>query len=105
MVDDDYLDDIASAFTQVMNSKSPYTKGHSERVTLFTDLIAKQMKLSAERAPVAQARGAAARYRQAGRQQLHLDKPGKLDPEEWAGMEMHAALSETILSRISAFSE
>ena len=32
-----------------------------------------------------------------------LDKPGKLDPDEWAAMQMHAAYSETILSRIAAF--
>src|SRR5262245_12307090 len=40
VVDDDYLDDIAAAFAQVIDSKSPYTSGHSERVTLFTDIIA-----------------------------------------------------------------
>jgi HD-GYP domain-containing protein (c-di-GMP phosphodiesterase class II) len=32
-----------------------------------------------------------------------LDKPGKLDTDEWAAMQMHAAYSETILSRITAF--
>ena len=32
-----------------------------------------------------------------------LDKPGKLDPDEWAAMQMHAAYSETILSRIAGF--
>jgi HD-GYP domain-containing protein (c-di-GMP phosphodiesterase class II) len=34
-----------------------------------------------------------------------LDKPGKLDPDEWAAMQMHAVYSERILSRITAFSE
>jgi HD-GYP domain-containing protein (c-di-GMP phosphodiesterase class II) len=48
-VDEDYLDDIAAAFAQVIDSKSPYTSGHSERVTLFTDLIAEQMGFSNER--------------------------------------------------------
>ena len=32
-----------------------------------------------------------------------LDKPGKLDDEEWAAMQKHTALGETILSRIAAF--
>src|SRR5262249_4056726 len=32
MVDEDYLDDIAAAFAQVIDCKSPYTSGHSERV-------------------------------------------------------------------------
>jgi hypothetical protein len=31
-IDDDYLDDIATAFGQVVDSKSPYTSGHSSRV-------------------------------------------------------------------------
>ena len=70
-VDEDYLDDIAAAFAQVVDSKSPYTSGHSERVTLFADLIAEQLGFSAEAPPLAQARGAAARHRQARRQQLH----------------------------------
>ena len=39
-LDDDYLDDIATAFGQVVDSKSPYTSGHSARVALYTDLIA-----------------------------------------------------------------
>ena len=44
-VDEDYLDDIAAAFAQVVDSKSPYTSGHSERVTLFSDMIAEQLGL------------------------------------------------------------
>ncbi|MDP3440452.1 MAG: HD domain-containing phosphohydrolase, partial [Azonexus sp.] len=38
-LDDDYLDDIAAAFGQVVDSKSPYTSGHSARVALYTDMI------------------------------------------------------------------
>jgi HD-GYP domain-containing protein (c-di-GMP phosphodiesterase class II) len=34
-----------------------------------------------------------------------LDKPGKLDDEEWIAMRAHAALSESILQRIVAFRE
>jgi HD-GYP domain-containing protein (c-di-GMP phosphodiesterase class II) len=34
-----------------------------------------------------------------------LDKPAKLDPEEWAAMQRHAALGEMILSRIAAFGD
>ena len=46
-VDEDYLDDIAQAFAQVIDAKSPYTAGHSERVTLFTDMIAEQLGFDA----------------------------------------------------------
>ena len=34
-----------------------------------------------------------------------LDKAGKLDAEEWKAVRQHAALTESILSRIDAFSE
>ena len=34
-----------------------------------------------------------------------LDKPGKLDDEEWAAVRAHAMYTETILSRIDAFDE
>jgi len=48
-LNDDYLDDIAAAFGQVVDAKSPYTSGHSARVALYTDLIAETMGLSKDR--------------------------------------------------------
>jgi HD-GYP domain-containing protein (c-di-GMP phosphodiesterase class II) len=33
-VSDDYLDDIAAAFAEVIDAKTPYTSGHSDRVAL-----------------------------------------------------------------------
>ncbi|MET3901104.1 HD-GYP domain-containing protein (c-di-GMP phosphodiesterase class II) [Devosia sp. UYZn731] len=48
-VDEDYLDDIAAGFAQVVDAKSPFTAGHSDRVALFADLIAEEMGYSAER--------------------------------------------------------
>ena len=32
-----------------------------------------------------------------------LDKPGKLDAEEWAAMKMHAVHGEAIISKVAAF--
>src|SRR5687768_4889764 len=43
IADEDYLDDIAAAFARVVDSKSPYTSGHSDRVAFFADLIAGEM--------------------------------------------------------------
>lgn len=105
LVDEDYLDDIAAAFAQVVDSKSPYTSGHSERVTLYTDLIAKQMNLSAEQRRWLKRAALLHDIGKLGVSNSILDKPGKLDPDEWAAMKMHAVHSETILSRIAAFGE
>ena len=104
-VDDDYLDDIVAAFAQVIDSKSPYTSGHSDRVTLFTDMIAEEMGLSAERRRWLKRAALLHDIGKLGVSNAILDKPGKLDADEWAAMQMHAALSETILSRIVVFGD
>ena len=103
MVDDDYLDDIAAAFAKVIDSKSPYTAGHSERVTLFTDLIAEQLGVTAERRRWLKRAALLHDIGKLGVSNTILDKPGKLDEDEWSAMRMHAAYSETILSQIAAF--
>jgi HD-GYP domain-containing protein (c-di-GMP phosphodiesterase class II) len=102
-VDEDYLDDIAAAFAKVVDSKSPYTSGHSERVTVFTDMIAERMGLSDERRRWLKRAALLHDIGKLGVSNSILDKPGKLDADEWAAMQMHAAHSETILSRIAAF--
>ena len=105
MVDEDLLDDIAAAFAQVVDSKSPYTSGHSERVTLFTDLIAEQLGLAPERRRWLRRAALLHDIGKLGVSNAILDKPGKLDPDEWAAMQMHAAYTTTILSRIAAFGD
>jgi HD-GYP domain-containing protein (c-di-GMP phosphodiesterase class II) len=104
-IDDDYLDDIAEAFAQVVDSKSPYTSGHSERVTLFTDMIAEELGLSLERRRWLKRAALLHDIGKLGVSNTILDKPGKLDDAEWAVMKMHATHSESILSRIAVFGD
>ncbi len=104
-LDDDYLDDIAAAFGQVVDSKSPYTSGHSARVALYTDMIAEELGLSPERRRWLKRGALLHDLGKLGVSNSILDKPGKLDIEEWDMVRMHAAYTETILSRISAFAE
>jgi len=105
IVDEDYLDDIASAFAQVVDSKSPYTSGHSERVTLFADLIAKELAFCDDERRWLKRAALLHDIGKLGVSNSILDKPGKLDDAEWVAMKMHAAHTETILSRISAFAD
>jgi HD-GYP domain-containing protein (c-di-GMP phosphodiesterase class II) len=91
VVDEEYLDDIAAAFAQVIDSKSPYTSGHSERVTLFTDLIAEQLGFSDERRRWLKRAALLHDIGKLGVSDSILDKPGKLDPDEWDAMKLHAA--------------
>ncbi|NKN38333.1 HD-GYP domain-containing protein [Agrobacterium sp. a22-2] len=105
LADDDYLDDIAAGFARVIDAKSPYTSGHSDRVALFTDMIAEEMGLD----PATRRwlkRGALLHdIGKLGVSNSVLDKPGKLEGEEWLAMQRHAEYSETILSRIKAFAD
>lgn len=104
-VDDDYLDDIAAAFAQVIDSKSPYTSGHSERVTLFADLIAEQLGMPPQRRRWLRRAALLHDIGKLGVSNSILDKPGKLDADEWKAMQQHSALGEMILSRIGAFQD
>jgi HD-GYP domain-containing protein (c-di-GMP phosphodiesterase class II) len=104
-LDEDYLDDIAIAFGQVVDSKSPYTSGHSERVALYTDMIAETMGLSPERRRWLKRGALLHDVGKLGVSNSVLDKAGKLDIEEWAEVKLHASYTETILGRIGAFAE
>lgn len=104
-LDEDYLDDIAAAFGQVVDSKSPYTSGHSARVALYTDLIAEALNLSPERRRWLKRGALLHDVGKLGVSNSVLDKAGKLDISEWDEVKLHASYTETILSRISAFSE
>jgi len=105
LADEDYLDDIAAAFARVIDAKSPFTSGHSDRVALFTDMIAEEMgydlaaRRTIKRAALLHDIG------KLGVSNAILDKNGKLDDDEWRAMRSHAAYSEEILERIAAFAD
>jgi len=104
-LDDDYLDDIAAAFGQVVDSKSPYTSGHSARVALYTDMIGEELGLTWERRRWLKRGVLLHDVGKLGVSNSVLDKPGKLDAAEWEAVKRHAAYTEAILSRIEAFAE
>ncbi|MBO0903243.1 HD-GYP domain-containing protein [Jiella sonneratiae] len=103
--DEDYLDDIASAFAEVIDSKSPYTSGHSDRVALFTDMIAEAMGHSPEHRRRLKRAALLHDIGKLGISNQILDKPGRLDDAEFAEIRRHPVHSEAILSEISAFSD
>lgn len=104
MADDDYLDDIAAGFAKVIDAKSPYTSGHSDRVALFADLIAEEMSIDFEGRRILKRAALLHDIGKLGVSNSVLDKPGKLDDLEWQQMRRHSAFSEQILSTIGAFS-
>ncbi|WP_354043129.1 HD-GYP domain-containing protein [Devosia sp. UYZn731] len=104
-VDEDYLDDIAAGFAQVIDAKSPFTGGHSDRVALFADMIAEELGFTPQRRRWLKRAALLHDIGKLGVSNSVLDKPGKLDDDEWAAIKQHPALGETILSRIAAFQD
>lgn len=104
-VDEDYLDDIATAFGQVIDAKSPYTGGHSERVGFYCDAVASEVGILPE---VRRKLRRAAVLHDVGKLAVSsavLEKPGKLDDDEWQVMRSHASHTAEILSHIEPMRE
>ncbi|MDZ7603179.1 MAG: HD-GYP domain-containing protein [Hoeflea sp.] len=104
-VDEDYLDDIAAAFSDVVDAKSPFTADHSNRVTLYTDMIAEEMGLGPAHRRWLRRAALLHDLGKLGVSNQVLDKPGKPDEGEWTSIRRHPALSEAILNRAEAFAD
>lgn len=103
-VDEDYLDDISSAFGRVIDAKSPYTAGHSERVGVIADKIAEQLGMSADRRRMLRRAATLHDVGKLGVSSAILEKPGPLNSEEWQVMQSHAAHTTNILGQIGVMS-
>jgi len=104
-VDDNYLDDIARAFAQIVDSKSPFTSGHSERVAVYADLVAAQMGIAPQKRRWLKRAALLHDIGKLGVSNAILDKNDKLDDDEWMLMRRHAQMSEEILTRVPIFAE
>ncbi len=103
LADDDYLDSVSKGFAMVVDSKSPFTAGHSERVAVYTDLIAENLGFDAGHRRWLRR---AALLHDIGKLAISntiLDKPSKLNDVEYAQIKTHSRLSAEILSGIPAF--
>ncbi len=101
--DEDYIDSIATGFAKVIDSKSPFTSGHSERVSVFADLIAEELGYNSDERRILRR---AALLHDIGKLAVSntiLDKPGKLTEEEFAAVKMHPVHSGEILRGVSLF--
>ncbi len=104
-IDEDYLDDIARAFAHVIDTKSPFTSGHSERVAVYADLVAAELGYGEARRRWLRRAALLHDIGKLGVSNAILDKNGRLDEEQWVEMRNHAVLSERILERVTPFHE
>ena len=103
VIDEDRLDQVAEAFAAVIDAKSNYTGGHSERVTGYAGEIAQQLGWGEARKRWLRRAALLHDIGKLGVSNAILDKPGRLDEGEWQAVKRHAELSETILHRSHVF--
>jgi HD-GYP domain-containing protein (c-di-GMP phosphodiesterase class II) len=102
-VDDGYLDEIASAFADVVDAKSSFTADHSRRVTLYADMIAEEFGFDAQHRRWLRRAGLLHDIGKLAVSNQILDKPGKPDEAEWQAVRAHPGHGEAILARVPAF--
>lgn len=105
VVDEAFLDVVTAAFGKVIDAKSPFTAGHSDRVADFAQGLGQHFDMLPQR--LRQLRRAAALHDvgKLGVSSSVLEKPGKLEDAEWVQMREHAAHTRAILSRIAPFAD
>lgn len=100
-LDDDYFDRIVTAFGKIIDAKSPFTSGHSSRVAVFSTLIAEELNIDQEDRRWLKRAALLHDLGKLGVSNTILDKPGKLDDDEWAQIQNHAVFTREIIDKIS----
>lgn len=103
--DDARLDRVAEAFALVIDAKSPYTSTHSVRVADIAVELGRRLGIAGEALRGLRRAGLLHDIGKLGVSNRILDKPGKLDDDEWAAMRAHTAHTLEILSRVRAFAD
>ena len=103
LADEDYMDRVAKGFAMVVDSKSPFTAGHSERVALFADMIAEKLGYGSIRCRWVRRAGLLQDLGKLAISNEILDKPAKLTAAEFEIIKTHSRISGEILSTIPAF--
>jgi len=94
-----------TALARAIDAKSPWTAGHSERVTSYSLKIGRVLGLSQEEIDTLRRGGLLHDLGKIGVPAEILDKPGKLTEEEEQIMRQHTQLGARILEPISAYAE
>lgn len=98
-------DEICRAFSAIADAKSPFTVGHSEAVAHAAEAIASALGLTPAEARTVRR---AALLHDLGKLAVPnsiLEKPEKLEPEEWQVVKKHPYQTMEILRRVYGFGE
>jgi PAS domain S-box-containing protein/putative nucleotidyltransferase with HDIG domain len=96
---------LVRTMVSTLDAKSPWTKGHSERVAMYADKIAKKMGFDEEERKKLWLAGILHDIGKIGTYDQLLDKPGKLSKEEFEIVKKHPSQGAKILSEIKQLSD
>jgi putative nucleotidyltransferase with HDIG domain len=94
-----------AALARTIDASSPWTGGHSERVTELAINLGRDMGLSSKELLILKRGGLLHDVGKIGTPPNILEKPGKLDPEELTIMRDHVRIGVRILEPIPSFKE
>ncbi len=94
-----------AALAQTVDAKSPWTAGHSQRVTRLSLRVGRTMGLPAEQIDVLHRGGLLHDIGKIGVPAEILDKPGALTDEEMQTMRDHVTVGARILTPIAAYAD
>lgn len=94
-----FLDTI-QAITSAIDAKDPYTRGHSQRVSDFSAIMAQELNLPAETIHHIRVGGLLHDVGKIGVPDAILTKPGRLTDEEFKKMKAHPVTGAHILGQV-----
>ncbi len=97
------VDGICEAFAMIIDAKSSFTSEHSTRVTQYALVLGKYFGFSEARLRTLKRAGLMHDIGKLGVSTGILEKPGKLDQDEFDVIKSHPKLSDLILRRIPTF--
>ncbi|MGK2963407.1 MAG: HD-GYP domain-containing protein [Gemmatimonadaceae bacterium] len=103
-VDDNGLDEVARAFAEIIDSKSPFTYQHSTNVAKYARAVAYELGFEKQEVRVLNRAALLHDVGKLGVSSRILDKAGPLTPEERSEMQRHPLFTWEILQRVGAFS-
>lgn len=92
-----YFYKVAKALIRVLEAKDEYTKGHSERVAEYTEMIAKKLNYPKDRVAFLKEAALLHDIGKLGIDESILNKKSKLTDKEWKEITRHPIVGEEIL--------
>lgn len=97
--------DTVSVLVQALEAKDPYTRGHSERVAKYAEAIARELKLPDDKIETLRYAALLHDIGKIGIARKILNKPGRLNNEEFSRIKAHPEIGAEIIGDIDFLEE